>query len=42
MDVFTSRGTVGQSSTTKDWFKNADHFEQEIGVKVVRQDWQTL
>jgi hypothetical protein len=40
MDAFTSRGMVGQSSTTKDWFKSKDRFEQEIGAKVNRQDRQ--
>lgn len=38
MDAFISRGMVGQSSTTKDWFKSKDRFEQEIGAKVNRQD----
>jgi hypothetical protein len=40
MDAFISRGMVGQSSTTKDWFKSKDRFEQEIGAKVNRQDRQ--
>lgn len=40
MDAFISRGMVGQGSTTKDWFKSTDRFEQEIGAKVDRQDRQ--
>ena len=40
MDAFIPRGMVGQGSTTKDWFKSTDRFEQEIGAKVNRQDWQ--
>jgi hypothetical protein len=40
MDAFISRGMVGQGSTTKDWFKSTDRFEQEIGAKVNRQDRQ--
>ena len=40
MDAFISRGMVGQGSTTKDWFKSTDRFEQEIGAEVNRQDRQ--
>ncbi len=40
MDVFSSRGMVGRGSTTKDWFKSTDRFEQEIGARVNRQDRQ--
>jgi hypothetical protein len=40
MDAFISRGMVGRSSTTKDWFKSTDRFEQEIGARVNRQDRQ--
>ncbi len=38
MDAFISRGMVGQGSTTKDWFKSTDRFEQEIGAEVNRLD----